>query len=151
MDCKKTKSKIIAYCKDLLENKLDTLGNELKLLAQDIADDTKSSAGDKFETGREMTNAEREKISVQVVLIQKQLGILGSIEHNKTTMVGTGNLIETDRELIFISISLGQIEIEKSKVMVISPVSPLAQVLIDTKKGEKISFNGRSYQIKSIC
>ncbi len=151
MDCKKTKSKIIATCKSLLEDKLETMENELRLLALDVAADTKSSAGDKFETSREMTNAEREKISGQVVLAKKQLGILSSIENNNTDQVGSGNLIETNKALIFISISLGVVELDKLKVMVISPLSPLAQALIDAKKGDKVNFNSVNYQIKTIC
>ena len=151
MDCKKTKSKIIATCKSLLADKLETMENELRLLALDVAADTKSSAGDKFETSREMTNAEREKISGQVVLAKKQLGILSSIENNNTDQVGSGNLIETNKALIFISISLGVVELDKLKVMVISPLSPLAQALIDAKKGDKVNFNSVNYQIKTIC
>jgi transcription elongation GreA/GreB family factor len=151
MDCKKIKLQVIAQCKSLLEDKLETLENELKLLAQDVAADTKSSAGDKFETSREMTNAEREKISGQVVLIKKQLGILSTIQTVGADKVGSGNLVETSQALIFVSISLGVIEVDATKVMVISPISPLAQALIDAEVGNQISFNGINYKIKTIC
>lgn len=151
MDCKKIKSKIIAHCKALLEDKVLLMEQELKLLAQDVAGDTKSSAGDKFETGREMTNAEREKIFEQVILIKKQLELLSGIENNNTNTVGYGNLVETDRALIFISISLGIVEFDTQKVMVISPLSPLAQALTDAKTGESPIFMKVTYKIKSIC
>ncbi len=61
-NCKELKEKIIKECKAILSKKLELIEVELGHLSQSIAEDTKSSAGDKYETSREMANLEKGKL-----------------------------------------------------------------------------------------
>lgn len=151
MDCSELKSKIIEHCTDIFERKLLIINDELKHLSDAIAEDTKSSAGDKYETGREMANLEKEKLHVQALGFKNSLASLSALPERISTKVGIGSLIKTNREWIHLSISLGQLEVDGENVLVISPLAPLAKLMVDKEKGETITFRDSNYQIIDIC
>ncbi len=151
MDCTDLRSKIIERCRDILQKKLLIIDDEIKHLSQAIAEDTKSSAGDKYETGREMANLEKEKLHVQALGFNKSLSALSQLPNNVSAKIATGSLIKTNKDWIHISISLGPLEIDGKKVLVISPMAPLAQLLIGHEKGNTASFREEKYEIIDIC
>ena len=65
-------------------------------------------------------------------------------------IIGSGSLVETERGLFFIAVSLGEISVEKKKIFIISPESPLAKVLIGKKKGDEISLNNLKQSILNV-
>ena len=151
MDCNEFKGRIIAQCADIFQRKLVVIKDELKHLSEAIAEDTKSSAGDKYETGREMANLEKEKLHVQALGFKKSLTTLAILPQNVSNKIGHGSLLQTDKVWIFLSISMGQLEVDGEKVLVISPLAPLAQLLMGKEKGETITFRGKNYHISGIC
>ena len=64
--------------------------------------------------------------------------------------VATGALIETASGYIFIAISLGLVEIDEQRIIVISPTAPLAQAMLGSMEGDTIVFNNQEYEIKKI-
>ena len=145
------KSQIIAQCREILEGKIKALESELHLLALDIAGDTKSSAGDKYETSREMANIEIGKLTDQLLENKNSLGRLLNLKPGSQKTVQAGSLVKTETALIFIAISLGLLERAGSKVMVISPNAPLAQALLGAKPGATVFFNNRPYLVQEVC
>jgi hypothetical protein len=144
------KEKIIAHCREILEQKLAIINKELEHLSQAIADDTKSSAGDKYETSREMANLEKGKLQAQVLGFGKMLATLGALSMATSDKVEAGSLIKTDKEWIFLAVSLGQIEVADKTILAISPVAPLAQLMMDKKEGVVIAFRNIKYNLISI-
>jgi transcription elongation GreA/GreB family factor len=144
------KEKIIAYCTEVYQQKLVIINNELKHLAQAIADDTKSSAGDKYETGREMANLEKAKLQAQVLGFNKSLAALRSLPGATSGKIDVGSLVKTDKEWIFLAVSLGQVEVKDENVLVISPMAPLAQEMMGKKEGESVTFRDIITNINSI-
>jgi hypothetical protein len=151
MACKDFKIQVVAECQRILTVKLDELQGELIHLAKDIAEDTKSSAGDKFETSREMANIEREKIFGQVSDYKKSLNFLSNIRPGDREQVVHGKLIETNKSWIFLAVSIGPVKVADQTVLVISALAPLGEAFMDKKVKEKVNFNGIDYIIKSIC
>lgn len=151
MACKDFKKQIIAECQRIVNDKLKALENELVLLAKDIAEDTKSSAGDKFETGREMTNIEREKISAQVSEYKKSINLLANIRPGERESIVHGTLIETNKNWIFLAISIGPVKVGDQTVLVISALAPLGEAFMNKKVKSTVKFNGIEYAIKAIC
>ena len=149
--CKSLKAKILNKCKADLTEKLDILVEEMNHLAKDIEEDAKSSAGDKYETNREMVNLEREKIYLQIEENRKQLALLSTLTLDKPKNIGVGSLVKTNKEWIYLAISLGKLSIEKEKVLVVSPVTPLGKEFIDKLKGDSVRFNNKTYNILAIC
>ena len=151
MICSELKEKIIEHCTDIFQRKLSIVNDELKHLSEVIAEDTKSSAGDKYETSREMANLEKEKLHVQALSYKNSLASLRALPQNPSNKIDIGRLIKTNREWIFLSISLGQLEVEGENVLVISPLAPLARQLMDKQKGETVTFRDNNYHIFGIC
>ena len=151
MDCSELKSKIIEHCTNIFERKLLIINDELKHLSDAIAEDTKSSAGDKYETGREMANLEKEKLHAQALGFKNSLASLSALPERISTKVDIGSLIKTNKEWIHVSISLGQLAVDGEKVLVISPLAPLAKLMVNKEKGETITFRNSNYQIIEIC
>ena len=144
------KEKIITHCRKVFEDKINNLNNELAFLVSDLAEDTKSSAGDKFETSREMANLERQKLGDQLSINKKALGYLLNLKSSNKNDVHSGALINTGEKYIFIAVSLGQIQVEGRTVLVISPNAPLAQALLGARVGDLRSFNQQEIKIHQI-
>ncbi|MEN8248598.1 MAG: hypothetical protein ABFS32_06675 [Bacteroidota bacterium] len=151
VNCKDFKLKILDTCKNEILDKLTIIEKELKYLHYDIAEDTKSSAGDKFETSREMANAEVDKLQSQVFTMNKSMTMLNTIPLEPKPDIGLGSLFRTENSWIFISVSLGQLKIETENILVISPSAPLAKQFIGKIANDEVSFNGNSYFIKHVC
>jgi len=67
--------KIALYdlCADFIETKRQTIQHTIVEIQHSLTSETKSSAGDKHETGRAMLQLEREKIGNQLAEIDKQI------------------------------------------------------------------------------
>lgn len=111
----------------------------------------KSSAGDKYETGRAMAQLERDRHAQLLAEAQKLEGELNrlNVEKNYVT-VQPGSLVTTNRGLFFISISAGKLTLDGVDYFAVSPASPIATALAGRKAGEMVTFNKQSYQLRSV-
>lgn len=143
------KSEILNTVSEKLELKIKTLEN---LIAETRAsnNETKSSMGDKYETTREMVQQEINNLQIQLNENVRAKNSLKFINITPHQIIGSGSLVETDKGLFFIAVSLGEIIFEKKKIFIISPESPLAKVLIGKKKGEEISLNNSKQTIQNL-
>ena len=73
------KEVLYASCIDFIEDRLETIQRTINDIQGSLTSETKSSAGDKHETGRAMLQLEREKSGVQLNEIQKVLANLDGI------------------------------------------------------------------------
>ncbi|MFM8913139.1 MAG: 3-oxoacyl-ACP synthase [Flammeovirgaceae bacterium] len=114
-------------------------------------EEEKSSAGDKYETGRAMAQIERDKAAIQVAEALKMHDALKKIDpirmHQK---IEWGSLIQTDRGWYFLAVALGRIQAAEMDCMAISPVSPLGKLLVGKIKGERIVVNGQPIFISAV-
>lgn len=144
------KSEILDTVKHLLSAKVQ----RLQMLIADTRasnNDTKSSMGDKYETGREMLQQEIGKLQLQLGEILKQENILKSITAAPCDSVQRGALVKTDRGAIYIAVPLGHVTINGEKITVISSDSPLAVVLRGRKAGETVPFGNYANNILEVC
>ena len=144
---KSTKSQIQANLRSILENTLEEARREYLLAKESRDSDTKSSAGDKFETGREMIQREMDKLSALVDNTLNSIAKLDRIADLPASMViSEGSLVETDQETYFISIGYGKLD----SIYAISIESPLGDELKGKRVGDRIEMRGRNITIKSI-
>ena len=61
-----------------------------------------------------------------------------------------GSLVKTNKGYLFLSISIGKINLEGNTVMVISPQSPLGIKLLGLRVNDSTTINGVNYIIESI-
>jgi transcription elongation GreA/GreB family factor len=113
-------------------------------------DETKSSAGDKYETGRSMMQLELEKQSSQLAEAIKLQQTLDRISLERSDTVRAGSLVTTNQGIFFLAVSAGQVNVEGITAMAISMASPVGTSLRDRKVGEHFVFSGKRYQVEKI-
>lgn len=151
MKNKAIKKELLQLCKEHLDVRLKTVTAIINNLQESLQSETKSSAGDKHETGRAMVQLEREKAGNQLAEIQKIQTTLSRInaEHIATT-VGLGSLVFTTKANYFIAISSGEITFENEKFYAISPSTPIGLLLLGKTVGDTITFRGNSFNIVKV-
>lgn len=118
---------------------------------QDAANqDTRSSAGDKYETHREMMQAEKEKAVNQLNEAFKLKKVISQISVKKTDKVELGALLQTNIGMLYLSIPIGELNINNHKIICISMVSPLGKVLSGLSEKSEIPFNGKPIFLEKI-
>ena len=149
MDLKEKKAELLDTCKKLVEDRIRSAQKELASYNMQSSEETKSSAGDKYETARAMIHLEKEKMSIQ---LNESIKLKQVLEMIKPTpdQSGMGRLVITDTGRFFISVSLGLIKCNDQSYFVLSPVAPLGKLLAHAKVGDKKSFNGKNYQIIEV-
>lgn len=143
------KSNLLQIIKTKLTEKIE---NFEKLIAETRAssNDTKSSMGDKYETGREMLQQEINNLQVQLNEILKQKDSLKTVLPKPNDKAEKGAIVKTEKGLFFISVSLGEIKVENKKIICISPESPLAKAMNGKIKNEVFSINNINQKIENI-
>jgi len=136
------KMKLFQTCINFVDQRLLTTTNAMKSLQKALLSETKSSAGDKHETGRAMIQMEMEKASQQFESIHQMKKLLSKIELRTTGhIISLGSLIETDKGRYYLSISMGEVEVEGIQYYCISTSSPIGQQLLGKTVRDSIPFN----------
>ena len=131
-----TKSAVIDELDRQLLSKLSYLMTNLKQAIDSRNSDTKSSAGDKFETSREMAQIEIQKIETEISKTQQFFTDLAS---------KASQLIITDKGAFLISIPFGKLMVSGTEVFCISKNAPITKHLINTKKNDYFFYNDMKY------
>ncbi|MGE0562826.1 MAG: 3-oxoacyl-ACP synthase [Flavobacteriales bacterium] len=145
------KLKVFQQCLAVVESNISAIKLALKE-AQDAANnETKSTAGDKHETGRAMAQLETEKLSAQLNEALKMGQAINQLNpKQQTEQVLLGSLVTTNKGNFYVAISLGKIEVEGKACYIISPVSPIGKILLTKKEKDSFSLNGTHYVIEKI-
>ena len=145
------KEQLYQQCLDHVNERLQTITQTIESNQKALTSETKSSAGDKRETGRAMLQLEMEKAGQQLQSIQQMKDTLARIDLSKNSeVVVLGSVIETDLGIYFLSVSVGQIQVEKKIYFAISTSSPIGKLLLGKREGEELVWSGRKIQINKI-
>lgn len=143
------KIELYQFITEQLEEKI----NYLQHLIDDLRlsnNDTKSSMGDKYETSREMMQQEISRIQNQLNEILIQQEIFSKIKPIENDVIGLGSYVETSMGNFCIACSFGEVIFNDQKVFVLSTQTPLAKILLGSKKGDVFEMNGRNFEIKIV-
>ncbi len=143
------KKEILQILKDKISKKIQTFENLINE-TRASSNDTKSSMGDKYETGREMLQQEINNIQRQLNETLNQQNFLQKLNTEICTKVQNGALVKTEKGLFYISVSAGEIVFENQKIMTISTESPLAIAMWNKKDDEIFNLNGQNQKIESV-
>ena len=148
----KIKEKLNDYCVNYINDKIAAIEAEMRSIQSSANEETKSSAGDKYETSRAMMMLEKEKFASQREEAFKMQKVLNMIDPDRTfESVALGTLVETDKYIYYISVGIGKIDLNNQSYFAISPASPIGNELISKKVGEEIEFNGKKLKIRNVC
>jgi transcription elongation GreA/GreB family factor len=138
-------------CVLFTQNRLDTINKTISELQESLTSETKSSAGDKHETGRAMVQLEREKAGHQLAQIQRVNQLLAKISTEKTSkIIGLGSVVYTTKSNYYIAISAGELEVYTQKFYAIAANTPIAQLLLGKTIGDDIVFRAQNFSITNV-
>lgn len=145
------KAALVDHCLSVLMNRAASADKQLQDLKEDLQGESKSSAGDKHETGRAMVQLEMEKLADQRKDLQLKLDQWSKIDFSKEgNRIETGSLVITDSGTFLIAIALGSIEFDNGAVVVLSPQSPLGIKLMGKMPEDQVEVNGRKFTISAV-
>ncbi|MCG8696887.1 MAG: hypothetical protein MI922_02445 [Bacteroidales bacterium] len=145
------KEQLLKELNDTLDKKISIVLEAIELAKEARDSDTKSSAGDKYETGRAMMQNELQKNTVQLNNLYQLKKDLTKVDTNQNTQtVGFGSLVFTNHGKYFISIGLGKVIYDSEEFYAISLSSPIGKVLQNKTQGATVNFNGKAMVIEEI-
>lgn len=146
-----TKENLYLQCVHFVENRFKTIQTTINEIQESLTSETKSSAGDKHETGRAMLQLEREKAGHQLAEIQKIKEHLSKINVTSiSTCIGLGTVVYTNKSNYFIAISAGELKAENEVFYAISPNTPMGQLLMGKTLGDDVVFRDQKFKIEAL-
>ncbi|MEO7959956.1 MAG: hypothetical protein ABIR19_00320 [Ginsengibacter sp.] len=113
--------------------------------------ETKSSAGDKYETSRAMGQLQKDMLSIQLASNLKILESLSNVDPLcLNSSVENGSLIKCENISLYISAGLGKISFNGEVVIFISSAAPIFSALSYKKTGDSIFLNKENHTIIDI-
>ena len=148
---KASKNDLLEYCKGYVSNRMSRFAGAISAAQSDANKETKSSAGDKHETGRAMAQLETENNSKHLAEAKKLNAVLSQIDpEKKITSIELGAFVKTNLGNYFIAISAGKTHLFGDEVFLISPASPIGQHFLGKKEGDTVSFNQQTIAIQEV-
>jgi hypothetical protein len=145
------KHSVFQTCHDLISEKMNSIHDQMKELVEESANDSKSSAGDKHETGRAMMQQEQAQLGKVLFGLEQQKIALERNNSNKgSASIADGSLVFTKDQIFYISIALGKMEVDGKTIHVISGDSPLAKKMKAHTMGDTVEVNGSNHHIQTI-
>lgn len=149
---------MLAIQEQLFQLCLTDIDERIAVLRASIAEardaqqsDTKSSAGDKFETTREMMTQQIETLSKQLSEVETQRHqLLSLVNVTPAVQIQAGSVVYTDAANFYISVSVGAKQWNNEVFVCLSPSSPLGKLLLGKTINSAISFNQKKYRIIAI-
>ncbi len=145
------KQKIFNALLQLLNEKIDWLQQDLAEMKASKENETKSTAGDKHETARAITQTKEDRLNTQLNETLSQKALLEAIDISLSPVkVAKGSVVKTDKGYFFISVALGKITVDEKVVFSLSPQSPLGSKLMGLKINDKVAVNGAEYIVEGV-
>ncbi len=145
------KEELYQFCSDFVDGRWLTIQNNINAIQESLTSETKSSAGDKHETGRAMLQLEREKSGQQLSEVEKLKEVISKIDINKSSkVIGLGSIAFTNQANYFIAISAGEIKIKNINFFAISPQTPIGQLLLGKTDVDEVIFRNLTIKILNV-
>lgn len=145
------KKELVIQCNDFVEQRMKTIHDILSSNQKALQSETKSSAGDKHETGRAMLQLEMEKAVAQLDAINEMKITLDKIDiSNNSKIARLGSIVLCAKGHYFLSIAAGKIETAEKIFYAVSLSSPIGKILLGAKVGEIINFNDNQFKIDEV-
>lgn len=145
------KEQLHQQCVYYVQQRMDAAQQAIAEAQQAANNDTKSSAGDKYETGREMAQQETNRNLMQLNEANKLMVALNRIGTNgQSTTAEAGSVVITNQGNFYLSISAGNIKVNDQAYIAISTASPVGFKLKGAKGGDHFDFNGKNYSVIEV-
>ncbi|WP_162343112.1 GreA/GreB family elongation factor [Cyclobacterium salsum] len=137
-----------ALCR--IHENLNDLNAQFSALKEASSGETKSSAGDKYETGRETIRQSRALLEKQLQTIRQWESKIQQIPLEPVSDIREGAVVLLDLGWIWVSVSFGKLVMQTNEIQGVSVASPLVLAIKGRKKGDVVTFRGRKIEILDI-
>jgi hypothetical protein len=145
------KSELHKQCVNYVKGRIYTANEAITASREAANEETKSSAGDKYETGRAMMDQETDRHQGQLNEANKLLVALDRINISAISETAeAGSLVVTNNGNFYIAISAGTLTVKNETFFAVSPASPLGLKLKGQKAGNEFSLNGKVYHVEKV-
>lgn len=145
------KDKLKQFGQQVLAQRVAAARRLMDTAQESANNEDKSSAGDKYETGRAMGHLEKDMHARQLAEHVKELSALLAVDtHAKCMAVTTGALVRCTDMVLFLSIGLGKQVVDGQVIVFLSPLAPLAKQLWNKKAGDEFLFNNKTSIIMEV-
>ena len=116
-----------------------------------VNNETKSTAGDKYETSREMMQQEINRDTSRLYEMKKLQAALHLISPDgHSPVVQAGSIVRTNNGNYYLCISAGQLKVDGVIYQALSAATPLGRQMLGLKAGDTFEFNGRTYEVQEV-
>lgn len=145
------KQSLYQHCYQYIGERIESIESALAAVEEARNNETKSSVGDKYETGRAMMQQEEEKYRTQLANAVHLKRTLEQIDPDRLCeKVESGSLVTTSEGIYFMAVGLGKIKQEDRLYYAISVEAPISRALLGKAKGAVINFNQKQIKILDI-
>lgn len=145
------KHTVYRHCESFAAEKIRLLKEQLHELRESVMLDTKSTAGDKHETGRAHLQIAQEQVNQQLEKALSQQTALAQINYDRhLEAVANGSLVASDDQYYFVSIAAPKVLVDDQLIIPLSLESHLGSLLKGKKAGDSVLLNGKHLLIKKV-
>lgn len=120
-------------------------------IEESLLEESKSSSGDKHETGRAMLQIDRENAGKQLAEVENLIGLVKKIDVSAISdYIRLGSLAYTNNGDYFISLSIGAVSVSNKTFICVSLNSPIGLMLSGKKKDESFLFNEKQFTVLAV-
>ena len=146
-----SKDKVVQQVSEYLDGKIEEIRSTIEDLNLSLESETKSSMGDKYETGRNMIHAELENYNSRLTILNEQKKVINELGFdNLEGKIDLGSLVETNSGYYFLSIGLGKMDLSEASVFCISLNAPIGQAMNGLKPGAEFVFHSKTIRIINV-
>ena len=145
------KEDLYNQCLNYVKTRMDAAQQGIDEAQQASKDDTKSSAGDKYETGRAMMQQEINRNLGTLNEAKKLMVALNAVSiAGSSPIADAGSIVITNKGRFYLSVSAGTLTAEAESYFAVSPASPIGTKLKGKKAGDKFEVNGMGYEVLEV-
>lgn len=146
------KQTVLIFLREKLLQQAETCRREMQLAQESANTEEKSSAGDKYETGRAMSQQQRDFFARRLEAALLETAVFDSISNLAPTgKIQAGSLIKAGNQYFFVGSGIGLLPLPSGeKLICTSTDSPLGKSLLGKKPGDEFSFAGSTIKIETL-
>jgi len=146
------REQLIEHCNQFAEERKSHIDAQMQEIRDALNEETKSTVGDKHETGRALLQLEREKVGNQFKEVEDMYEALQKVkDYIPSDIVHLGSVVYTSKFNYFLSISAGETKAEKDTFYAISCASPIGRLLLSKSVGDEVKFRDQIFTIEKIA
>ncbi|OKS88439.1 3-oxoacyl-ACP synthase [Mucilaginibacter polytrichastri] len=138
-------------CADHITARINNAQHAIDEAQQGQQQETKSSAGDKYETGRAMMQQEINRSLGALNEAKKLMVALNAVSTAGSAHIAdAGSIVITNKGRFYLAISAGTLTLNGESYFAVSTASPIGTKLRGKKAGDSFEVNGMGYEVVEV-